>query len=247
MRWVGVLVCALLTMSYADFVELPEGFASYINDPQALVVASPGRSGSTLLVKAVAKAAGGRAVLKTHQFVPKEFQGKALFIFSQPDRAAESALHKLLEDEAFGELHFQHLFSSDKKWLAEMGHDTRKQSLYHNLLAYDALGTGIHLQKWLFDWVVPAPKETAQILAIKYERLWDVETQEAIRTFCHLDSFELPQKKERGCEEKKMSSLELLLRRVYNEERKKPPEYKAYDYARQLWEKAPPFQFLSQI
>ncbi|HAB99880.1 MAG TPA: hypothetical protein DCE71_08670 [Parachlamydiales bacterium] len=236
----------LLTAGYKDFVENSQDFFSYMNDPQCLVIASPGRSGSTLLVKCIAKSAEDRLVLKTHQFVPKEFQGKVLFIFSQPDRAAESALHKLLEDKDFGQLHFDHLFTSDKEWLSEIGYDTRKQSLRHNLLAYDALGTGEHLQKWLLDWVAPASKETAQILAIKYEHLWDAETQEAIRTFCHLDHFELPPKKERGCEEKKMSPLELLLRRVNNEERKDEPEYKAYDHARELWKKAPPFQFLSQ-
>jgi hypothetical protein len=246
MRWVCLFVCVLLTASYTDFVKLPEGFSLYLQDSQCLVVASPGRSGSTLLVKSLTKSAPRRAVLKTHQFVPKEFKGKVLFIFSQPDRAAESALHKLLEDHVFGKLHFEHLFTSDKEWLSEIGNDTRRQSLQHNLLSYDALGTGVHLQKWLFDWVVPVSKETAQIMAIKYEYLWDDATQEAIREFCALDHFQLPARKERGCEEKKMSSLERLFRRIYNEELKDPPEYKAYDHARKIWENAPPFQYLSQ-
>jgi hypothetical protein len=246
MKWICLFVCGLLAMRYTDFIEFSEGFPLYSQDSQCLVVASPGRSGRTLLVKSLAKWAPERVVLKTHQFVPKEFKGKILFIFSQPDRAAESALHKLLEDHVFGKLHFEHLFTSDKEWLAEIDNDTRKQSLEHNLLSYDALGVGVHLQKWLFDWVVPSSREEAQIMAIKYEHLWDDATQEAIREFCALDRFQLPARKERGCEEKKMSSLERVLRRVYNEERKNPPEYKAYDHARKIWENAPAFQFLSQ-
>lgn len=240
-----LLLCVLLTTSYTDFIETSDGFSPYLNDPRALIVASPGRSGSTLLTKSLAKAAGSRTVLKTHQFVSSAFKGKVLFIFSQPDRATESALRKLLKDPQFSYLHFQHIFTSDKAWFGKNSEEARRQTLEHNLLAYDALGTTLHLQRWLLDWARPSSPKTAQILAIKYEHLWDIATQKAIQTFCGLDHLELPPRKERGCKERNLSSLERTLRKASNKQNKSPPEYPAYDQAREIWEKAPPFQYLS--
>lgn len=83
-----------------------------------------------------------------------------------------------------------------------------------------------------------------QILALKYENLWDPETIDAIRAFLNLDSFSLPSFRERGYDESQLSQREILFKKEYNLGTNKNPKYSAYNQARILWKRAPAFQFL---
>lgn len=219
----------------------------YSNHSDAVVIASPGRSGSTLLTDVIYQSEAIQTVIKTHLLPPKHtFKGKILFIFSNPDLSAESALHMTISDPLFGILHFRHVETSDPTWLARLGNTTR-QTLQDNLLAYDALGTYDQLNQWLYVQTKPALESQAQILAIKYENLWDSKTQKAIKSFLNLKTLVMPLKKMRGYDKNSISPIELLFREKYNLGSNENPKYAAYTEARVLWETAPPFQFLKII
>src|ERR1700738_3483663 len=69
----------------------------YYRHKHVVMIASPGRSGSTLLTDLMKKYALKYRVIKTHLLPPDtRYKGKILFIFSNPDKAAESALHLVL-------------------------------------------------------------------------------------------------------------------------------------------------------
>ena len=160
---------------------------------------------------------------------------------SNPDKSAESALHRSLIDPKFGADHFRNLETADPSWLRPIGNSTR-QTMQYNLLAYDALGTYPHLEAWLVSMTRPSSLQEAQVLAIKYEHLWEKKTQEAICTFLSLDKLLLPEQKERGTFD--LLIKEKAMRKLYNLGTEEDPRYEAYSQARILWEKAPPFQFL---
>jgi hypothetical protein len=219
----------------------------YTNHSDVVVIASPGRSGSTLLTDVIYQSGDIKTILKTHLLPPdKKFKGKIIFIFSNPDLAAESALHMTISDPMSGFLHFHHLETSDKTWLQKIG-KTTEQTLQENLLSYDALGTYDQLNQWLYVRSKPSLEKKAQILAVKYENLWDEKTQRAIKSFLNLKTFALPPRKMRGCDKNSMDQKELLFREKYNLGSDENPKYNAYARARILWETAPPFQFLEMV
>lgn len=230
---------------YEDsFLQTKEEYSAYMDRKDVILIASPGRSGSTLLVDVMKKQFVDRFILKTHQSVPSYFSGKIIFIFSNPDLAAESLLHWTLESSEWGIAHFYNVFSSDKKWLDGLGLDFSQQTLECNLLMYDALGYERHITEWLFIFTESSTCSEAQILAIKYENLWDEKTQNAIKQFCSVPNLILPEKKQRGYGNEQLSELEALIRNFYNEGTLENPQYKTYDDSRKIWQEAPPFQFL---
>lgn len=183
--------------------------------------------------------------MKTHLLPPDQrFKGKILFIFSNPDKAAESALHRITHSPSNGRTHFSNVESADQKWFDEIDRNGNHQTLEKNLLAYDALGCFRQLKDWLHKKVQPCDLQEAQILAIKYEHLWDAETILAIQEFLQLPAFDLPPKRERGRDSDELSAQEKSFKKRYNLGTEDEPIYRAYDKARKLWEKAAPFQFL---
>lgn len=210
-----------------------------------VVIASPGRSGSTLLTDIAKKYVHHLKILKTHLLPPKgKFNGKFLFIHSNPDLAAESALHRLIKSRSHGAVHFAHVESSDLEWFKKLGNSARNQTEEQNLLSYDALGCSVQLEEWLFNKTRPAHIDEANVLAIKFEHLWEEETIAIIKKFLKIDVFELPTKRERGCEDELLTSKEILFKKLYNLGTNDEPRYLAYDRARELWKAAPPFQLL---
>lgn len=224
-------------------VRTKEGIKKYCGHPEYVMIASTGRSGSTMLTRQLEKFISERKVLKTHILPPDHscFKGKILFIFSNPDKSAESALFQTLHQAHFGDQHFVHVQTADREWLKRIG-GPYKQTEEDNLLSYDALGIHRHLKVWLQTRVVPTTLQDAQILAIKFENLWDPKTIRAIRKFLHLPKFDLPAQEERGHEN--LFEHEAHFHEMYNLGSKDNPRYAAYDEARMLWEQAPPFQFL---
>jgi len=211
-----------------------------------ILIASPGRSGSTMLTDVAKKCRTHQKILKTHLLPPSsQFVGKILFIFSNPDQAAESALHRVLNSPSNGKTHFLNVESSDYRWFKKIGENANNQTETNNLLGYDALGCVKQLEEWLHNKTQPCDLQSAQILAIKFEHLWEPETAQAIKEFLQISSFKLPPRLERGYDAKALSSKELAFRKVYNLGTDEQPYYRAYDKARELWEQAPPFQFLN--
>jgi len=229
--------------SHAIFIANRESLKNYCGNSDYVIIASTGRSGSTMLTGQLKKSTSSINVLKTHLLPPnkKYFSGKILFIFSNPDKSAESALYMMLHHNLFGERHFTHVETANREWLHNIG-GSHGQNEQNNLLSYDALGTYEHLKVWLYTGTKPAKPSQAQILAIKYENLWEENTITAIRNFLGLPHFNLPPKRPRG--HKNLSSKELKFRELYNLGTKNHPRYAAYDDARRLWEQAPPFQYL---
>ncbi len=210
-----------------------------------VVIASPGRSGSTLLTELAKKHVQHLKVFKTHLLPPTfKFNGKFLFIHSNPDLAAESALHRLLKSRSHGAVHFAHVESADREWFKKLGNSAKNQTKEENLLAYDALGCALQLQEWLFKRTKPSTINEANVLAIKFEHLWEEETIAAIKAFLKVETFELPPKRERGCEDELLTSQEIFFKNRYNLGSNEEPRYIAYDKARDLWKASPPFQFL---
>jgi hypothetical protein len=226
-----------------EFIVREKDLFPYLDRKDALLVASPGRSGSTLLTKTSEKNAIGYVVLKSHILPPNDFQGKILFIFSNPDLAAESVLHFCLRDKRWG-VHFHHLVTSDEEWFDKLNRDVTQQTPEYNLLGYDALGITVQLEKWLLDLTEPALEQHAEILAIKYENLWDLDVQRAIEKFLDVAEWPMPPKYQRGYKDTQLLPGEILCRQMYNKGTEKDPKYDAYDRAREIWENAPAFQFL---
>lgn len=208
------------------------------------MVASTGRAGSTLLAATAYKHLPYRVILKSHILPPhKSFKGKILFIFSNPDLAAESALHITLTSAEFGFLHFKHMESSDQQWLNLIG-DTANQTITDNLLTYDALGCYQQLCHWLHLNTSPCKLHQAQILAIKYENLWDKRCVREIKRFLSCPKLKIPPKKARGQPKELKTEQEIQFINTYNQGTSSLPKYTAYNQARMLWEQAPPFQYL---
>ncbi|MFI5342918.1 MAG: hypothetical protein ACHQUC_01730 [Chlamydiales bacterium] len=231
-----------------DFIPKREQLKHYYGDKNILLIASPGRSGSTLLTDVAKKYASRYKVLKTHLLPPDtRYKGKILFIFSNPDKAAESACHLLIGSRSGGATHFYNVQTADQDWFTKIGRDGKNQNETYNLLAYDALGYEKQLEEWLHVKAQSCDLQEAQILAIKYENLWDEETVQTIKKFLKIKSFNLPTKIIRGRAEEELFPQEMMFRQLYNVGTIEDPLYQAYDRARELWEQAPPFQFLQFV
>lgn len=244
-----ILLTLWLAFSFSlfgdDFITIDsqKAFTHYGKKKNTLVVASPGRSGSTLLTQALLEQAEGYHVLKTHFLPPtKKFKGKILFIFSNPDKATNSVFHLMFEIPKWESWHFHNVETSDKVWY-KLHQWMQGPNPMINLLTYDALGIGKQLKEWLHKKVMRCSQEEAQILAIKYEYLWNKEVLEAIRSFLELPEFKLPEQRERGKWDT-INPNEKALRKKYNTGSEAEPNYPAYDEARYLWMRAPIFQFL---
>lgn len=232
------------TQIFSLFSATHEQLEQFYDDPDVIVIASPGRSGSTMLTFLIEEFCQDRIVIKTHLLPPNSnFKGKILFIFSNPDKAAESVLHLTMTCFGFGEAHFFHLETSDKLWLSQIK-DPRHQTLEFNLLAEDALGCAQQLNAWLHLYTEPTTLDSAQVLSVKYENLWEPATVNAIMDFLNLQTFTLPVYTPRGYGTDKLLPEEILFRTVYNLGTPDNPRYSAYDRARLFWEIAPPYQFL---
>lgn len=94
--------------------------------------------------------------------------------------------------------------------------DPQHQTEQDNLLSYDALGIYKHLKEWLFARTTPSSSKNAQILAIKYEYLWDDDTVQAIRNFLGIPSFKLPPYRPRGYQEGGLNPQEIKFKELYN-------------------------------
>jgi hypothetical protein len=224
------------------FIAKPESLKKYYNRKDVVLVASPGQSESSQVALAVEKYASDYMAIESHLLPPnKKFLGKIIFIFSNPDKAAEAALHQTMSDENFGGMQFFHIETADANWLKKIG-DTTQQTASHNLLSYDALGCYRHLVKWLKDKTPCSPQE-ARILAIKFESLGDPLVTNSIKEFLNIDDFVLPD--EFCCHVSEvLSDKELELKALYNLSAPEEPRYKAYDKARKIWEYAPVIQYL---
>ncbi|MEC7838636.1 MAG: hypothetical protein VX777_01200 [Chlamydiota bacterium] len=226
------------------FVKTQTELETYFNQTNSVMIASIGRSGSTLLSNALEQSLINCRVLKSHLLPPKNsFKGKIIFIYSNPDISAESAFHVSLNSSQWGYRHFSNVESSDIQWLSAIK-KTSQQDLYNNLLCYDALGYNKQLTYWLYEKVEPCAIENAQILAVKFENLWDEETIAAVESFLFVDELSLPPKKERGYKVEDLSEKEASIRNYYNQGTANNSKYEAYDEARELWKIAPPYQFL---
>lgn len=243
MKYFALLVISILTISSysfgAAFIAKSSGLKDYYFRDNIILIASMGRSGSTLLTDAVEAYASNSIVLKAHLLPPdKRYFGKVIFIFSNPDKAAESALHCSCVDKKFLAVHFSHVATADQIWLKVV---RGKQNLKQNLLSYDALGYSKHLDQWLS--LEPSDAENSQVLAIKYENLWDADTLQALKDFLNLDDFSLPEKVQRGAGLDDLFPKETYFRAIYNLGTPEDPRYSAYDEARDIWENAPAFSF----
>lgn len=227
------------------FLQQKEQWDQIIEKKGIVVIASTGRSGSTMLTNQMQACMKPDLVYKCHLLPPQsKFKGKIIFIFSNPDLAAESALYMTLHNKSFARQHFKHVQTADLKWLKMIGGAAAYQNTEHNLLSHDALGTLEHLTVWLQTNTEPSGVKEAQILAVKFENLWDPATVKAIRKFVNRSNFKLPLQRERGKEEDRLYSREIKYREKYNLGTPDEPRYAAYDDARDLWEQTPPFQFL---
>lgn len=246
--WIIIYLLTCIMPSHGDafsVIAKRENLNRYCGRSDLIMIASPGRSGSKMLTQQIDKYAPRHKTLKTHLLPPdrKCFKGKILFIFANPDKAAESVLFQVLHQDRFGDEHFVHVETADREWLKKIG-SPYKQTEQDNLLSYDAFGTYEQLKTWLYTQTKPTNPENAQILAIKYEHLWEEETVAAIRNFLNLPHFKLPPKEERGHSTHELFSHEIKFRQLYNLGTETHPRYAAYDDARVLWEQAPPLQFL---
>lgn len=218
----------------------------YTDRGDVVMVASIGRSGSSMLYQTLVASADGYTVLKTHILPPDPtFKGKIIFIFSKPDTSIESALYQSLTSQEFIIDHFNNMELSDRGWLAQV-HGGDKQTISNNLLCYDALGYGRQMNQWLVLKTVEANRPVdAQIMAIKYEDLWDPATIQGVIEFLGLESLPLPLQKARRYKDRANHPLQRMFIEHHNIGTDSDPIYQAYDEPRKLWEQAPAFQFLN--
>ena len=244
-----ICVCFLLwttipTTVHAKFIRRAEELAPYSKKSDFIMVASEGRSGSTMLTEQLQKYIHPRKVLKTHMLPPPQassYELKTIFIFADPCLAAESVLHKCLITPGFANAHFRNMEGADQNWLAKLG-GPKGQNAKHNLLSEDVLGVTNQLECWLYKRTKPTTPEKATIFAVKSEDLWNEETLEALRAFIHVPNFELPEYRPRG--QYKLSKMEKYFRKLYNQGTETEPKYAAYERARFLWNIAPSYQYL---
>lgn len=252
MRYFFLLILFSPIFAREYFMYSQDDVKKYASDQNVIMVSSPGRSGSTLVRNVIRDNFPDRIVLKSHLLPPKvEWKGKILYIFSNPDQAAESIFHLSFDDPTFVQFHFDNVETADMRWLKKLKVQAESdeatvfmnlhQNFKNNLLSYDALGTKRHLMQWLVRSVEKAPMEASNVMAVKYENLWDKEVVEAIKKFCGLESFPLPPKKSRGYRDH-LAHKEQLIRTTYNLGTESDPHYAAYVGARAIWEKAPKFQ-----
>lgn len=227
----------------ADWIGRSADLLNFHNKKNSILICSPGRSGSTMMYGVLCKCAKGYKILKSHMLPPsKQYKGKVIFIFSNPDKAAESALHKTINDQVFGHNHFLHVESSDLNWYRKIG-STINQSKKHNLLNYDAFGCAKQLQSWLYKDTKKSSPQNAQVLAIKFEELWNPKTIAAIEQFLGIDKLQLPPLRERGYSGEELYPKEQQFRNLYNQGTEEEPIYPAYRVARALWKNAKPFEY----
>ncbi len=210
--------------------------------PDTLVIASPGRSGSHMLTDTMLDYAVPKyRIGKTHLLPPTiPFQAKIIFIFSNPDKVAESILNKMINHYDWFSLHVKNVETTDLAWVEKVG---KGILLEDNLLTYDALGSERQLKEWLFIQTIPCPLEKAQILAVKYENIWEPETIAAIKEFLQVSELQLPTYQPRS--ESYMSDRRInALKTLYNEGSNDEPKYRAYEEARVYWKFAPSFMYL---
>ncbi len=244
-RLIFLLTPLILTAASKNhfFAERRGDLAQYQNAPKAIAITSPGRSGSTLLFNAVIDSANPKeSVIKTH-LLPFSWRGKILFIFSNPDLAAESTQHILLKNSPFMYKHFLHVEGSDILWFLKSGRKSQ-QTVDNSLLTYDALNITNQLRCWLHTKVIPSPQSEATILAIKFENLWDDDVVEDIRLFLNHPHFTLPPQKSRGITLKDLKEKERNIRLKNNIGTPEHPIYPAYDRAREIWQEAAPLTYL---
>lgn len=243
-----LLTCAFIPLHvYSTFISAREKLKEYESNSAVVLIASTGRSASTMLTSQITRYAKQHEVHKTHLLPPdKKFKGKILFIFSNPDLAAESALYLTYNKKMFAPMHFRNVETADRDWYKKIG-NIENQTEEQNLLSYDAFGIHEHLKAWLYTQTQPAKPLEAQILAIKYEHLWDRATILAIQNFLDLEEFQLPAKIQRGSNNTVEYPQVKTFRKLYNLGTEKDPRYLAYHEARMLWEAAPPFQYLKII
>ncbi len=231
------------TVTY-PFIVNGQDLIPYKNRKDVLLVASSGRSGSTMLTHILEQYASQYVVLKTHMLPPEEgYIGKIIFIYSNPNKCAESMLHQIFTNPDFLPVHFINMESSDLSWLSRITHNqTRKL----NVLTYDAFGIHKQLIQWLHQKTTPdsRPPQGAQILALKYENLWDPNTIQTIKEFLNLQEFELPPRIERGYTLEEQDPREIDFIQTHNKGTPEHPRYAAYDPATEIWRNAPPIQLL---
>ena len=218
----------------------------YTDRADVVMVASIGRSGSSVLYHTLLACADGYTVLKTHILPPDPtFKGKIIFIFSKPDTSIESALYQSLTDRGFIIDHFNNMELSDRGWLAQV-HGGDEQTISNNLLCYDALGYGRQMNQWLVLKTVKADHPVdAQIMAIKYEDLWDPATIQGVMDFLGVESLPLPLQKDRRYKDRADHPAQRMFIERHNRGTDSDPIYQAYDEPRKLWAQAPAFQFLN--
>ncbi len=224
------------------FVSSYKEYESICNDTNVIVVGSVGHSGSTMLYEAVVESCEDRPVIKTHCLPPPKdrFQGKIIYIYSDPHKSIESLIHK-----ATGTLkaHMRNMQTGDKELSDELSqgfYDDKEMILKQRLLQQDLYGYFVHLDCWLRRLPICDP-EQANVLAIKYENLWEEESIKAIRFFLQDDSFQLPFYRPRGDYE--LTAVEINARNAMNLGSKEHPRYKAYDDAWNIWNTTPSIQW----
>ena len=175
----------------------------------------------------------GQHVLKTHLLPPDPgFLGKAIFIYSNPDKSVESVFYAVNKDPVWGKTHFKHLEGADKEW------STSLEEI--NLFSRDVLGLTNQLERWLLTGTVASNPQDANILVVKYEQLWEKATIKAMEQFLSLP-IKLPKKRERGKYER--PEKQKKIQTAWNKGSEKNPRYEAYDQARDIWANSPAFQF----
>jgi hypothetical protein len=206
-----------------------------------LICASSGRSGSTMFTKFLVSKFPTSRVFKMHLLPPEKFSGKIIFLYSNPHKAAESALHQFYLDKNFSYLHVRHMESSLKEWHLELD-DESNDKLLENILKLDLIGYGEQIKQWVYE-LENSDVTNAKVMAIKYENLWDEETLVNLANFLGIESVNLPEWKQRGDFHHELSFKERSLINTYNLGTTDHPKYQAYDFAYNLWESAPPFSF----
>jgi hypothetical protein len=224
------------------FLKTRKDIENWMNSSNSIVIASSGRSGSTLLFDLFASRKFKKNVIKTHLLPPISLsKAKTIFIFSNPDQCAESSMYKMMESSWFFFWHVRHCENSIQEWHLEL-QDSKFTSLDNHPLAKDGLAVAEQIQKWVFSFPELEIKE-ANLMCVKYENLWEPATILAIEKFLKIRKLPLPAFKQRGYSDDQLSDFQKQAREIYNYGTKKNPKYHAYDEARELWEKAPAYKF----
>lgn len=171
------------------------------SDRPAIIQASYGRSGSTLVYNALAEAMsvarfgrkrsfvwdeswtlGEKAlrrgmVYKTHDY-PGALAGRddlrTVFVFGT---ATDAALSVVMQEKERG-----------RAWIDEHLDHLKAPGTFDDLLTYDSLGIGAQLEAW-------ATFDQSPVLCLRYEALWD--SVDTLRAFTGLP-VELPERRERS-------------------------------------------------